>query len=510
MPLWSHLKIRNVLAAAVIAIAALPVTPSWSVAAPKEKFTVDLAGEPSSLDPQRNWNPDSYDVYRNIFDNLVTRDDDGKIAPQVAISWKQLSPTEMRFSLRQDIKFQDGTPLTADDVVFSVKRIIDRKFASPQLSQFNQITDAKATDDHTVVLTTAVPYPVLLAQLVKLSIVPKHVVEKVGNEAFNLHPIGSGPYKFVSWKRGVSVTLERNDSYWGKKGPFKTVVFRVVPESSTRVADLEAGTADLVVSLDSDQAAALKSATSAQPLSVLSERLSFLSFNTRKPPLNDKRVRQAIAYGIDREGIVQGILSGQGKVVNQIVAPVSFGWSKNIMPFTYDPAKAKALLAEVGKPAKTPLELATAPVFDQRVVQALQQMLTQIGLNVKIQMSDISTYLKVAQGPKDTQPMLSFLRWSCACQDADGIMYPLLDSQSSWSRYDNKQVDDLLDTGRSTLDKQKRLDAYEKVSKIVRDDVPLLPLYEDATIYGASKSLEWKPTANESLFLNRMSWKGDH
>ena len=491
-------------AATVLAVTALSAPPA--LAQGKTIFTVDLVNEPASLDPEKQWNPDSYYVYRNIFDNLVTRDDKGNIVPQVATSWKQLSPTETEFTIRDGITFQDGSKLTPADVAFSINRIIDPKFASPQLGQFNLITSARVTGDHTVVVTTKRPYPVLLAQLVKLSIVPEHVVKKEGDAAFNLHPVGSGPYEFVDWKRGVSVTLKRNDSYWGKKGPFQKVVFRAVPDSSTRVADLQAGTADLVVSLNSDQANQLKSASGVQALTAPTERVAFLGFNTEKAPLNNLKLREAIAYGIDRQGLIQGILGGYGKVVGELMSPAHFGWDPNITPYPYDPAKAKKLVAEVGAAAKVPLDFGTAPVFDQRIVQALQQMMNDIGLNVKIHMMDMGSYLKQVQGPMDQRPMLNFGRWSCACQDADGIMYPLLDSKSNWSRYSNLAMDKLLEDARSTLDKKQRLADYAKASEIVKSDVPLLPLYQVFAIYGASDKLHWTPTANESLFLNRMSW----
>ena len=500
-------RYRSRLMAAAIGLALATAGMGFQPAFAKDQITIDLVNEPSSLDPQGQWNPDSYYVYRNIFDNVVTRDNDGKIVPQIATSWKLLSDNEVEFQLRDDVTFHDGTPLTADDVVYSVKRITDPEFASPQLGQFNKIVGAKATGDHTVVLTTDGPYPVLLAQLVKLSIVPKHVVESVGNDEFNLHPVGSGPYKFEEWQRGVSVTLKRNDEYWGDKGQFETAVFRAVPDASTRIADLEAGTVDLVVSLDSDQAKQLESASGVKPLIVRTERVAYLGINTTQPPFNDLGLRQAVAYAIDKDGITQGILSGGEKVVGELVAPASFGWVDGIEPYPYDPEKAKALVAKAGDAAKGEIAFATAPVFDQRVIQALQQMLNDVGFNVSISMTDMATYLKGAQGPIEQRPALSFGRWSCACQDADGIMYPLLQSESNWSRYQNPEMDALLEEGRSSLDDNVRLAAYEKAHHIVKDDVAILPLYQASIIYGAAEGLQWTPTANESMFLNRMSWQ---
>ena len=211
-------------------------------AAPKERLTVDLVNEPSSLDPHVQWNPDSYYVYRNVFDNLVTRDDAGKIIPQIATSWKYLSDTQIEFQLRDDVKFHDGSKLTAEDVAYSVQRITDPKFASPQLSQFDQIVKAEVTGPTTVTLTTKSAYPALLAQLVKLSIVPKKHVEAVGKDAFNLKPLGSGPYKFDSWQRGVAVTLTRNDDYWGPPAThahFKTVLIKITPDIGTQRLELQ-------------------------------------------------------------------------------------------------------------------------------------------------------------------------------------------------------------------------------------------------------------------------------
>ncbi|ESR23764.1 ABC transporter substrate-binding protein [Lutibaculum baratangense] len=487
-----------------IAVAAAFAAPVDAQA--KDVLTIDLVNEPSSLDPHGQWNPDSYYVYRNVFDNMVTRDNDGEIVPQVAESWERLSDTEVQFNLRDDITFHDGEPLTAEDVVYSVERITDPEFASPQLGQFDKIVKAEAKDDQTVVLTTDGPYPVLLPQLVKLSIVPKHVVEEVGAEEFNLKPVGSGPYVFEEWRRGVQVTLTRNEDYWGDKGAFATAVFRAVPDAATRLADLQSGAADLVVTLDSDQARQLETYPNAKPLIVQTERVGYFAMNSTKAPLDDVRIRRAIALAIDKEGIVEGILAGGEQVVGELVSPAHFGWVGDIEPFSYDPEEAKSLIAEVGEAAKTPMKLATSPVFDQKIVQAIQQMLTEVGLNVEIEMTDMATWLRNQQVSNEEAPMLTFSRWSCACQDADGIMFPLLRSGQSWSRWSSDEVDALLDRGRSSLDEAERLEAYGALHELVKEEVPLIPLYQAAIIYGGNEALEWMPTANESMFLNRMGW----
>jgi len=489
------------------ALATIALALAFGTAHAKDRIVIDLVNEPATLDPQVQWNPDSYYVYRNIFDNIVTRDNAGAIAPQIATAWKRLSDTETEFTIRGDVKFHDGQPLTADDVVFSVKRITDPAFGSPQLGQFNQIVKAEVTGPNTVKLTTNGVYPALLAQLVKLSVVPKHVVEKVGKDAFNLQPVGSGPYAFESWQRGVQVTLARNDAYWGDKGTFKSAVFRAVPDAATRVADLQTGTSDLVVTLNSDLAKEIKKSGRGQVLSVLTERVAYFGINSFKAPLNDVRIRRAMAYAIDKEGIVDGILDGYPKVVGELASPAHFGWADGIEPYPYDLKQAKALIAEVGAVAKTPMEFATSPVYDQRVIQAIQQMLNEAGLNVSIKMTDMATYLKGQQASSpEAANTLSYGRWSCACQDADGIMFPLLHSTSNWSRVRNDKLDQLLTTARTEPDDAKRKALYAEAHKIVKDEVSVLPLYQEAVIYGGAKQLKWAPTSNESLFLNRMGW----
>jgi len=489
-----------------VAIVLATLVPAQAALA-KDELVINLVNEPATLDPHMQWNPDSYYVYRNIFDNLVTRNNDGEIVPQVAESWKQISDTELEMDIRSGITFHDGEALTADDVVYSVKRITDPEFSSPQLGQFNSIVDARKVDEDTVILVTSEPYPALLAQLVKLSVVPEHVASELGKEGFNEAPVGSGPYKFGSWDRGVQVTLTRNADYWGDTGAFETVVFKAVPDASTRVANLRAGTADLVVSLDSDIAMQLDSNAGTQVLSAPTERVGFMGMNTVRAPLNDPELRRAVAMAIDREGIVEGILQGGESVASQLATSAHFGFVEGVDPIPYDLERAKEIVASKGDAAKVQMQFATSPVFDQRIVQAIQQMLTEAGLNVEISMTDMATYLKLAQSPEqDQRPDLSFGRWSCACQDVDGVQYPLLHSSSNWSRVNDPELDKLLETGRTTLDEEARLAAYAQVQKIVEENTYILPLYQATALYGANAGLIWQPTANESLFLNRMSW----
>ena len=229
--------------------------------------------------------------------------------------------------------------------------------------------------------------------------------------------------------------------------------------------------------------------------------------NLDKPPFSDPDLRRAASLAIDSAGIAEGLL-GAGEVpVSQLSSPTHFGYAEGIAAYEYDPEQAAEIVAGKAELAATPATFATAPVFDQRVVQALQQMLNDVGFNVSISMTDMPTYLAAARAPERAErPELNFGRWSCACQDADGIAYPLLHSESSWSRVSRPELDALLEEARASLDKSVRLSAYEKVHQTVRDEYLVRPIYQAAVLYGARSELQFEPTANESLFLNRMSW----
>jgi peptide/nickel transport system substrate-binding protein len=473
----------------------------------KDLLVIDNVQEPSSLDPHLQWNPDSYSVYRNIYDNLVTRNAAGEIVGQVATGWEAISDTEVVFTLRDDIRFHDGSALTADDVVFSVKRITDPAFKSPQLGQFSSIVAAEAMGPTRVKLTTSGAYPVLLAQLVKLSIVSKAHTEAVGNEALNLTPMGSGPYRFVEWRKGVKVVLEANADYWGGTPPFPRVEFLAVPDKATRIADLRTGKADLIVGLNPDDAMQLQGVAGVEIRSALTERVGYLLLDTQEGPLTDIRVRRAIAHALDRQLIADALLGGYAQVVNQFLSPAHFGYVEGLDWYEYDPEKARALLAEAGHAGGLEIELITAPPFDQRINQAIQQQLGDVGITLTISMSDMATFLQRRRADPEGFGDTVFGRWSCACQDADGVLHANLHSGSVWSKYANPEMDALLDAARSTLDPAKRLEAYTAVHAMVRDQVPLVPFYQDAAIYAANAKLTWQPTANESLFIMDMAWE---
>lgn len=496
------MRFKTTLAALCVALAAFALA---SLASAKETLVVDLVNEPASLDPHLQWNPDSYYVYRNIFDNLLARDDASEIVPHVATSWEYVDDTTVDFEIRDGITFHDGEPLTAEDVVYSIRRITDPEFNSPQLGQFNKITGAEVLDENTVRVTTDGPYPVLLAQLVKLSIVPEHVLEQAGDEGFAETPVGSGPYAFGEWQRGVQVVLEANGDYWGGTPPFERVEFHAVPDGSTRVANLLSGRSDIATSLTPDQAAQVEAESGVKVLSVPTERLGYVLFNTLKAPTDRLEVRRGLAASIDPQLIVEALLGGYGKATGVMLTPVHQGYTENVEGFAHDLDAAKQAREAAGDVA--PIQFNTAPPYNQNVVQALQQFAGEAGFDVEIVMRDMPTHLNLLQGDPQQAPNMNFGRWSCACLDADGVLYPLFHSSSPWSKYSDPEMDRLLDAARNTIDQAERQDLYEQVLQKIRDEVLALPLYQVSAIYGAAEELQWQPTPDESMFLMRMSWQ---
>lgn len=470
-------------------------------AAPPKGLVIDLSGDPATLDPGLQYDSISYGVYRNIFDTLLARDPkSGEIIGRLAKSWQSLSPTEWEFSLQTGVKFHNGDPFTAEDVKFSIDRILDKELKSPQYANFNSIKEVKVVDPGTVRITTTKPYPVLLAQLVNLGVVPAKYTKEKGSQGLSAAPVGTGAYKFVEWKKGQDVSLTANESYWQGKPFYPSVKFRSVPEPSTRVADLQAGTVDLITSVNPDSVKQIEGDTKLKVLTVGTERVGFLGFNPLgKGPTSKKEVRQAIAYAINPKALVDALLGGKADLVSSVLTPLHVGYDAGIKGFSYDPAKAKELLARAGYNPTSEMIFLTSPAYDQRIVQAIQGQLSEVGINVKIQQIDHPTFLKKIQNPDHNWGDIRFGAWSCSCLDADGVIYPIFRTGSIWSSYSNPTFDALVDQARVTMDSAKRKELYSQASKVLGDDVPGMGLWQMQAIYGARKGLDWSPTVDEQL-----------
>lgn len=470
------------------------------------KLVVDQSGAPATLDPGLQWDTESYQVYRNIFDELVARSPTtGKIEPSVAVSWTNPSPTVWKFKIRSGIKFSNGEPLTAADVAFSLNRILNPSLRSAQASNYSQVKSAVANGD-TVTITTKVPDPTLLSYLHILSIVPEQYVKKHGKTYFNLHPIGSGPYEVKQWVQGSKVILVRNPNYWGKKPIFKTVVFRSVPNEATRVADLQSGVADLATDISPDQVATIKGNSNLQVLAAPEEFVQLLLFNAYEAPTNSADFRKAVAYAINKKLLIKTVMRGYAKPVKEPLAPGVFGYNPSIPGFPYNPAKAKNLLKKANYSGQ-PVVILTSPVFSTTLLQAIQNELHAVGINAKIKSYAGPAYLEKWQGKKHNWGNLNVTDWSCSCEDASGTLFPLFTAGSIWSSYSNPALNKAIIAAQSTVNRQDRIKDFNQALTLIQAQAPGIGLWQLDAIYGANKHLVYKPDLPQDMFVSQMGWQ---
>lgn len=467
-------------------------------------IVIDTANYPSTLDPGKQYDTDTYSVYRNIFDQLLRRDPKtNAVVPWLATSWRQADPLTWRFSMRQGVTFSDGSPLTAKDAAFSISRILDKKFGSQQYANFSVIKQASA-DGADLVVRTSVPSPTLLSYLTTLSVVPQDYVKRVGDKQFAVKPIGSGPYALQSATAGSEVVLQANPRWWGPPAQIRTAVFRAVPNVASRVADLQSRKADLATTLTPDAADQIRRDPKLAILSTPTERVAYLAFNTiNGGPTDDPRVRKAISEAIDYDALIKNLQRGYAQPINSMATPLAFGYDPALPDNRHDPDDAKRLIQQAGATGAT-LVMATSPSFDPQVVQAIQGDLAAAGLSVEIRNSDQATYLKKVQDPAHDWGSIRFGKWSCSCLDSDGVIYPLFHTGEIWSSYSNPEFDKIVEQAREVIDPAQRTQLYRTAFALLNRDLPGIGLFQSYAVYGANSRLQWTPDASESLFLDQM------
>ena len=374
--------------AGAVALTVLLIALTLSVPAlAKDEWVVSFGDEPFTLNPASKGALAVVSDYVqiHIFDGLIDfTGPDLIIKPMLAVRWENPSPTTWRFHLRRGVRFHNGDPLTADDVKFTIDTQLANK-GSTVNSFLGPTESVRVIDPYTVEITTKTPFPPLLANISRIHILPR-AYEKMGAEAFAANPIGAGPYKFVEWRRGQRIVLEANQDYWGGAPTPKRLVFRPIPDPSTRTAELKAGGVDIITSPPVAQLKELATGDTAIA-TVPAARVMAYPFNTLQKPLNDVRVRRALNYAVDRETIVKSLLQGYGKATGQPFAPGWLGYDPEIKSYPYDPALAKRLLAEAGFPNGFDLTWNVATgVFlaDKEIVEAAAAMMGQVGVRVRL------------------------------------------------------------------------------------------------------------------------------
>lgn len=307
--------------------------------------TSDITG----LDPRNGNSTITASILASLYSTLVKTDPQGQIVCDAAESYEQVDDTTWHFTLRQDVYFTNGTQMTADDVAYTINSLRDseKHYALSGDFSFMQV---EVLGDFEFNIITDYAFPSLPLRLNYIKIVPSAYVEEVGDEGFAAAPIGSGPFKFVSWEKDQKVVLEKNPDYYGEVPQIDQLVFRVIPEAADRVAALQAGEVDIICNIPTTQAEYLESLDGISVVGQPSTRVVWLQFNLvgGPTPLDDVRVRQAINYAVDRDALIAGVLDGYAVKVASISTPEYEGYDPNVQGYTYDVEKAKQLMADAG------------------------------------------------------------------------------------------------------------------------------------------------------------------
>ena len=366
--------------------------------AAKPQWTVALNEEAESVDPASSvlFASDIYHVH--MFDSLVGLEgDELKPVPLLAERWEIVNPTTWRFRLRKGVKFHDGAAFDAQDVKYSFDTYLDPKNRRATFAK--GITRVEVKDAYTVDVITSEPLASALFNVVRMYILPKDAREKMGAQAFSQHPIGTGPYKLVEWKRDQQLVLEANPGYWrGAVNP-KRLVFRPIKDSATRAAELRSGGVDIIAAPSVPQLELLDSGDT-RVVPVKGGRVIIYLMNVKQPPFDNKKVREAVNLAVNREAIVKNVLGGRGVVLAGPFTPAWLGYDPAIKPFPYDPARARQLLAEAGQPQgfETTWSI-TSGVFlkDTEIAEAMAGQLRQVGVRLKLVPTERSKIQKDGQ-----------------------------------------------------------------------------------------------------------------
>jgi peptide/nickel transport system substrate-binding protein len=418
-----------------------------------------------------------------IYSGLVHITPSLEPVPDLAESWETPDPQTFIFKLRPDLKFSDGSPLTADDVVYTYTTLVNPDFNAPSRALYAPISAVEAVDPQTVKFTLSAPYAPLLTYL-DIGIVPKALVE--GGTDIALNPVGAGPMKLVSWNRGSEIVLEANDTYWRGTPTIENVTLKIIGDNSARSQAFEAGDLDVIQSpLAPQDIERLKNDDRFGNVITAGLGVNYLNFNVKDPLLSDPKMRQAFAKLVDQATIVNDIYQGVDQEAHSIILPSSWAYSDKISQPTFDIEGAIAQFNELGwtdsngdgvldKDGKDlEVVLSTHSEDTNRVqsVEFLQALFEAAGVKATAQISDWPSFSTnyVQQG----KHQIALLGW-LNIVDPDRLMFAQFSTggPTNWGGYSNPEVDKLLQEGRSTLDQAGRITAYQKAAAILAEELP--------------------------------------
>lgn len=443
---------------------------------------------PTNLDPRIGIDSQSEDIDGLIFDGLVSRDAEMNVVPDLAESWESPNPQTYVFHLRRGVKFHDGRPLTSADVKFTIDCMREGPLVTPKRGEFKDVVSVEAPDDQTVIVRLDQPNASFLLSAVgrlAIGIVPKNSGD--GGEVA-AHPIGTGPFRFVSAETDEDVILERNPDYFGAKPKIDRVRFRVVPEAIVRALELRKGTADIggVNSLTPDMVVTLAKQSGLVVEEEPGTSLGYVAFNFDDPIASKRDVRQALAYATDRDSIIRYLLRGKARPANSLLPPNHWAYEPDVKQYPYDPQKAAQLLDAAGFPrgpngVRMHLALKTSPEESTRLLgEALAEQWSRVGVDLTLRPLENATFqADIGRGSFQ----LYTLRWTGYTNDDPDIFDYVFDSQrmppngANRMHYHNPVVDTLLHEQRAEMDQAKRKALLSQIQKIVAEDEPYIDLW---------------------------------
>jgi peptide/nickel transport system substrate-binding protein len=471
---------------------------SAAAAAEPGTVTIIVAGEPVNLDPGNCANKNEGQMLtRNVFEALTERNpSDGSIFPRLAQSWKQIDATTWHFFLRKGVKFHDGADFNADAAVFSIKRLYDKRLDSRNRTQYFADTriDGKPLDSQTLEIRTGKPEPLLPTLMALLPICSPNTPP----DKLTRNPVGTGPYKFVKWDAGTQIVLERFDGYWGKQPPAKKAIYLWRTEPSVRATMVLIGEADLTPDIANQDANRPD-----MDFSYLNSNSAYLRIGGEwEPPLNDKRVRMAFCYAVDRNAMRGTILSKDVVLATHMIEPGIFGYNPEVKLWPYDPQKAKQLLAEArkdGVPVDKEILLMNRETYPggEEVMEAVMTMYKAVGLNVKLKMLEKGAMAPYENRPfpKNVGPYIVHKTHDNNKGDAVFTAYFKYHCKGVQSSTCDKEVDDLIEKAQAATGEQRRnlwRAAFKRIHEELIPDVTLFHLVAYARV---GKRINFKPSA---------------
>lgn len=497
------------------AAAMLSVAVSVPAQAERDSMNVAFYSKFHTMEPYQTSSRQMLQMGYLVWDPLVLRDPDtGKILPHVAVSWETPTERSWKFKIRDDVKFHNGNPLTSEAVRYTIEdRVLNEELKSPRLPNFKWVKSVEVIDDTNFIIHTHEPYAMALERLNTLFIMDPKWGKEHDFQYLQEHAMGSGPYKWVSWTKGSNIKLVRNEDYWMKGVPaIENVTIKVVPEAATRLAELFSGGVDVSLNLLQDQVEAFDKQADYEVLNFPIIRVDFWQFDSMgrasDTPVKDVRVRRAIQHAINKEKIVDKLVRDEGYQVHTPMSPHHFGFDETVKSYPYDPEKAKKLLAEAGHPNGFEIDLWQYSDHQNLPNQAAMQMLEQVGIkvNLKNYIGNSQQMGKLRRGGKVTG--IGNFNWgSYNIFDADAILFPFFDIESSNNYAGDEELSKWLNEARNSVDPEVRKAIYQKAQKRIIEQAYWMPFFGVKRFYGVHKDLELKAGLDEVPRLQFAKWK---